>query len=235
MKRVFAFLWAFAVFAIGAAAQTGPDSHPNLNFLSAEDRITPPAPERAQMNRYVDCPVSYSLGQAEVSIPIVEMASRQLTVPVSLSYDGSGIHVDDISGTVGLGWLFQAGGSITREVACRPDEHTPDFIVPEVTAGGNFSPLLYLASGADTDYDRYSYSFCGYSGSFYRLPITPGGNKHIVPAEVTDLVIEEVLGGFRITDPSGVRYFFTLSETSSRYMGSDDPNAPILNATGPGS
>jgi RHS repeat-associated protein len=187
------------------------------------------------MNRYVDCPVSYSLGQAEVSIPIVEMASRQLTVPVSLSYDGSGIHVDDISGTVGLGWLFQAGGSITREVACRPDEHTPDFIVPEVTAGGNFSPLLYLASGADTDYDRYSYSFCGYSGSFYRLPITPGGNKHIVPAEVTDLVIEEVLGGFRITDPSGVRYFFTLSETSSRYMGSDDPNAPILNATGPGS
>ena len=235
MKRVFAFLWAFAVFAIGAAAQTGPDSHPNLNFLSAEDRITPPAPERAQMNRYVDCPVSYSLGQAEVSIPIVEMASRQLTVPVSLSYDGSGIHVDDISGTVGLGWLFQAGGSITREVSCLPDEHTPDFIVPEVTAGGNFSPLLYLASGADTDYDRYSYSFCGYSGSFYRLPITPGGNKHIVPTEVTDLVIEENSGGFRITDPSGVRYYFTLTETSSRYMGSDDPNAPILNATGPGS
>ena len=240
MKKMFSLLWTCAVCAatlICAAdslAQSGGGMAANLEFLSQEDRIVRASPEAAAMTRYADYPVSYALGQAEIGIPLMTVEGHSLTLPLTLSYNSSGIRVDEISGTVGLGWTFQAGGVITREVVGRPDEATTDFIVPKVQAGGNVTPLLHLANGFDTDYDRYSYSFCGHAGSFYLLPNGTGG-KEIVPTEVTDLWIEQnPTGGFVITDPAGTRYYFTLAETSGRVMGSDDPNAPDVNGTGGG-
>ena len=240
MKKMFSLLWTCAVCAatlICAAdglAQSGGGMAANLEFLSQEDRIVRAAPEAAAMTRYADYPVSYALGQAEIGIPLMTVEGHSLTLPISLSYNSSGIRVDEISGTVGLGWTFQAGGVITREIVGRPDEATSDFIVPVVQSEGNVTPLLHLANGFDTDYDRYSYSFCGHAGSFYLLPDGTGG-REVVPTEVTDLRIEQnPTGGYVITDPAGTRYYFTLTETSGRVIGSDDPNAPDVSGTGGG-
>ncbi|KAF5277299.1 hypothetical protein FQR65_LT16017 [Abscondita terminalis] len=55
-------------------------------------------------------------GTLQVSIPVLSLASREFTVPVSFSYTGSkGIRVQDYSGHVGLGWQLEAGGSVHAE------------------------------------------------------------------------------------------------------------------------
>ncbi len=62
-------------------------------------------------------------GAAQVSIPLCELSSRALNVPVSLQYTaGRGVKVQDFATSVGLGWQLAAGGSISRVVRGFPDE-----------------------------------------------------------------------------------------------------------------
>ena len=117
MKKIIVTLWACAIFAIGAIAQTV-----DLQFAPTELKQVGPSPQAAAMTRYADAPVSYSLGLAQVSIPLYEIKSRSLTLPLSLSYNSSGVRVDEVSGPAGLNWNLEAGGVITRTVIGLPDE-----------------------------------------------------------------------------------------------------------------
>jgi hypothetical protein len=62
-------------------------------------------------------------GAAEVNIPILNLQSKELNIPISLNYTGGrGIRVQDYASFVGLGWQLNAGGSVSRVVRCYPDE-----------------------------------------------------------------------------------------------------------------
>lgn len=200
------------------------------HYMSSLDNIVMSAPDAAKMTRYADTPVSYALGLPEISIPIYTVQSRTLCLPITLTYDASGVKPSEISGVVGLGWSFQAGGVITREIAGWDDDHYGE--VPAESTNPADSLLLAGLSegGFNSDYDCYHYSFCGHSGSFYFLP-DASGSGGIVPTEPTELIISTYGNGFKIIDTDGTRYLFTLPETSSRFLGSDDPNAPPLDNT----
>ena len=118
MKKIIALLWACLLFAAGVKAQNTVD----LQFAPTSFKQVGPSPQAAAMTRYADTPVSYGLGLAQVSIPLYEVKSRSLTLPVSLSYDSSGVRVDAVSGPVGLNWALVSGGAITRTVIGYPDE-----------------------------------------------------------------------------------------------------------------
>ena len=195
------------------------------HYVSWQDNMMGASPEAAKMTKYADTPVSNAYGLAEIGIPIYTVQSRSLKLPIALSYDSSGIKPEEISGIVGLGWSLQAGGVITRTIIGRVD--TGDEIPPESTNPSDTTWLVNHAnSDDDTEYDRYSYNFCGHSGSFYKIP-----NRGIVPTEPTELIISETLP-FTITDKDGTQYIFGLAETSTRYMGSYDPDAPSVSLTG---
>lgn len=70
--------------------------------------------------------VSPLTGAASVNIPIYTVKSGQVTLPVSLSYDGSGVKPKDSEGSAGMGWQLNAGGQITRVVRGLPDDCTKD-------------------------------------------------------------------------------------------------------------
>lgn len=202
-----------------------PFSPDQYHYVSWQDNMMGASPEAAKMTKYADTPVSNAYGLAEIGIPIYTVQSRSLKLPIALSYDSSGVKPEEISGIVGLGWNLQAGGVITRTIIGRVD--TGDEIPPETTDPAYAEGLVGQAnSDNDTEYDRYSYNFCGYSGSFYRIPF-----RGIVPTEPTELIISGA-GPFTITDKDGTQYIFGLAETSTRYMGSYDPNAPLVNQTG---
>ena len=68
-------------------------------------------------------------GTALVNVNICNVASRELSIPVGLSYTGGrGIKVQDYAGVAGLGWQLNAGGSITRVVRGFPDEQSNGYI-----------------------------------------------------------------------------------------------------------
>lgn len=63
-------------------------------------------------------------GAANVSIPLLNMQYGAISVPIALSYNGSGIRVKDVEGTAGIGWSLIAGGQVSRQVRGLPDDVT---------------------------------------------------------------------------------------------------------------
>lgn len=61
-------------------------------------------------------------GAGQVAIPLTSVQSRELSVPIGLSYQGTGIRVDQFAGVVGLGWSLSTSYGITREVRGIPDD-----------------------------------------------------------------------------------------------------------------
>jgi hypothetical protein len=73
-------------------------------------KIFPPSPNAAQLGRFGEVPVSLTNGTLSYQIPIFEILSGSLRVPISLDYQGSGLKVNDVSSVVGTGWTLKAGG-----------------------------------------------------------------------------------------------------------------------------
>jgi YD repeat-containing protein len=100
-------------------------------------------------------------GQPDISMPLYTLKARGVSVPVSLSYDASGIKVHQEATSVGLGWVLNAGGHIIQEVR---DEY--DFVgIPRVTKQEDAGDKIWYTSNGtpDPDYERhYPYQFDGH-------------------------------------------------------------------------
>ena len=195
----------------------------DLRFAPTETKMIEASPAAAGATKYGDYGVSYALGLVDVSIPLCEIKSHSLTLPISLSYDSGGVRVDDVSGPVGLNWTLEAGGVITRTVLGRDDTDTYgwNYRPSGDPISTSFADTLYLSNLAfgtvDNSADLYSYNFCGHRGSFYLDQST------VYPTGATDLIIERTSYGFTITDTDGTKYNFTLQETSDRYTAITSP------------
>ena len=84
--------------------------------------IIPPSPTARGIMRYGEIPVDYSTGVPDIEIPIYTLEGSKLKVPISISYHASGIKVNDIASEVGLGWVLNCGGMVSRTVNGRRDE-----------------------------------------------------------------------------------------------------------------
>ncbi|WP_299223140.1 DUF6443 domain-containing protein [uncultured Psychroserpens sp.] len=82
----------------------------------------PNSPEAEAFVSYGNTPISYYVGRPNISIPIHSIEGREMSVPVSLTYDASGIKVQSISTNVGAGWNLNAGGMVVRRVNGFPDD-----------------------------------------------------------------------------------------------------------------
>ncbi len=71
------------------------------------------SPEAAAIQRAAEIPVNEYGGTAGVSIPIYTIKERDLSLPLALTYDTSGIRVDQEATWVGLGWNLNVGGCVT--------------------------------------------------------------------------------------------------------------------------
>jgi hypothetical protein len=60
-------------------------------------------------------PISYYTGQANILVPICQIKTSEITIPISLNYiGGEGLRPLHPYSNVGLGWKLSAGGAITR-------------------------------------------------------------------------------------------------------------------------
>ncbi|MPM40035.1 hypothetical protein SDC9_86673 [bioreactor metagenome] len=193
----------------------------NLKLLNKGLQSAPPTV--STLMKYVDAPVSYSTGIPNISVPIYTIKSKELELPLSISYHARGIKVDDESSDVGLGWSLIAGGCITRIVKGKVDDEyirwrgVPLKNRTEIVSSNDESYLLGVRMGDnDTEYDRFVYNFCGITGSFYCMK-----DGVIFQYPLTDRKIDVfkdsvgIIKSFIITTPDGTKYHFTVSDRTT--------------------
>ena len=107
-------IWLVGVtplFAIGNKAQTNPSV-----------QILQPSSEAQSLGEFAEIPVDLYTGRTNINIPLFTISYNDIEVPISISYHGGGIKVDEEAGAVGLGWTLNASGVINRIVRGMPDE-----------------------------------------------------------------------------------------------------------------
>ena len=82
----------------------------------------PVTPEAEAFTKYGDVEVSMYSGIPQIAVPIHTYQGREMELGISLSYDASGIKVEDQASYVGLGWNLAVGGRITRITNGLPDD-----------------------------------------------------------------------------------------------------------------
>ena len=84
--------------------------------------ITAHSPNAASLGQYGEHPVDFSTGVPKIEAPLYTIKSGELQLPITLSYHASGIKVDREASFVGLGWVLNAGGVITRVIKDKDDQ-----------------------------------------------------------------------------------------------------------------
>ncbi|MBL7851128.1 MAG: hypothetical protein JNN04_09515 [Cyclobacteriaceae bacterium] len=114
------------------------------NVPKIEDLVKiPPSPEAQAFAKYGNVPMNLNTGTASVGVPIHTIQGDEMEIPISLTYDASGIKVEQIATWAGLGWNLTLGGMITRQVRGAPDDY--------LTATPSYT--TYYGSSAVNDYN----------------------------------------------------------------------------------
>ena len=262
MKKVILLFLLFCVIIENANTQelfeTGdiiyPDSISGIEVRSASSMsdyqiripITiPSSPETASLMKFVDCPIDYSMGIPDIQIPIYQVQSGEISLPISLSYHASGVKVSDIASAVGLGWTLNAGGFITQQILGEIDNtaqtkfgfyKSHEEIAAAIgKADPNNQSNLYSRMKEFIDNinymlnkppqsvpvelhsDRYVYSFGEHSGVFrYKY-----GTKELYTIPYDPIKIVSVTN---VVDKKGNTYYFDRCDTSETESQTFTPN-----------
>ncbi|CAD0009675.1 RHS repeat domain-containing protein [Flavobacterium salmonis] len=103
-------------------------------------------------------PIGTFTGIPQISIPLYNIETPGLNLPLSLNYHAGGNKVDALASDVGLGWSLQTIPSITRSVNGIEDEH----------AQGFFNNWNYAWGSNETFLDYYQTDFDSYSAKLFR-------------------------------------------------------------------
>jgi hypothetical protein len=202
-------------------------------------KVIPPSPNASAFQKYGDMQVSTYTGLPEVSVPLYTVNTGDITLPISLSYHASGIKVADEASKVGLGWVINAGGMVSRSIVGGDDftygnlwpYHNPS--VPELPhhVATNFGYATNVQEGCtvnlfgnvvdnqdyDSEPDQYYYNLPnGQSGKFILKR-----NKEVILAK-DELISIKVFGNdashWQIKTQDGFTYEF---EDFEFYIGNE--------------
>ena len=191
------------------------------NSRSSNDPLQIYTPNVYALAKYGDVPVDYSSGTPNIGIPLMSISDKDISVDVSLSYHATGIKVDQEATWVGLGWVLNAGGIITRKIRGRPDaydvsgkfNYRPDIPDYDYTkpitqyfneVSLNLSGIANISS-YDGEPDIFYYNFCGKTGKF----ILDNDAKACF-FKYEDFKVEFIVDNkFVITDNLGIKYEFS--------------------------
>lgn len=178
-----------------------------------EAQTIPPSPEGSGLVRSVSNPVNYGTGVVGIQIPLYSISCGEMSVPISLFYQASGIKVRDVAGWTGLGWNLSTGGKVTRVVRKRPDENGYCKSTDTLQCDGYQASQLEKWSAKfderyngsfDGEPDLFYYEFSGRSGMFV---VDYKGEVYPIPYEKLNIQWVDKKY-FIITDEKGCQYIF---------------------------
>lgn len=114
MKKIFFLVLLFVVNILKAQdyySELNSDIYTATQIVGGNN-ISSPDVEAFQKVNMV--PVSNYTGRINLSIPFYEIKVGNISIPISLSYNSSGVKVNDMASNVGLNWSLNAGGVISK-------------------------------------------------------------------------------------------------------------------------
>jgi YD repeat-containing protein len=197
-----------------------------VNTMPALSAILPVSPNAASLGKYAETPVGYYTGIPNISIPIYEINTGTMKLPISISYHAGGIKVEEISSWVGLGWSLNSGGVITRQVRGMPDENSGGYLSSysmidqylnnSMTATQAQTYLDNMKTGViDGQQDIFLYNFGNESGKFI---FDSTGAILTIPKSRNKFEFGTFSGQsnvWRVTDIEGIQYYFTVKENTT--------------------
>jgi len=207
MKKIFFIICFFLFKAIYCQSGNENDTGKNLS------KVLPPTPESYKFATYGNLPVGLFTGATNFSIPLTSFNFKNIAIPIGLNYSSNGIKLDDMNGSVGLGWTFMNAGVITRVIRDEPDELNgfANGDVPDINSLGLYHPIVtsYLSNidtdGVDSEPDLYMANFAGKNLKFV---VDHNGNS--IQLDKTSCKITG--NGSIITTEDGIKYIFAAQE-----------------------
>jgi hypothetical protein len=220
-------------------------------------KVIPPSPDIAAFQKFGDIPVSPYTGVPNISVPLYNITTGDLNLPISINYHASGIKVTDEASRVGLGWALSAGGVITRSImnmddfASRTDGYHSRSTVPDLNNGykqdpgrniniqgddegncdviapNNINIANYLKENVDYEPDIYNFNFLGYNGIFILKR-----NKEAVllkNEKISITYLNNNGGEWQIKTPDGSTYFFAEHEVYLDWYSGYSSGNPEIN------
>ena len=118
MKNLFKQIFPYMVVASFLSVH----AEDNKLYTDPRVQISLPSTEAQSLGKFSEIPVDLYTGRTNINIPLFTIKHNDIEVPISISYHGGGIKVDDDAGLVGLGWTLNAGGVVSRIVQGLPDD-----------------------------------------------------------------------------------------------------------------
>lgn len=129
MKNINTLLLLYILFCQTANAQNSNVRTDSLVKSTIRSSITIPShkkepalPQTWLMNMYGDYPVDLSTGLVNISIPLYEIKTTNLTLPINAQFHASGLRSDEQIGTMGLRWIMNIDCMVSRKIKGYPDE-----------------------------------------------------------------------------------------------------------------
>nr|WP_320022249.1 BACON domain-containing protein [uncultured Draconibacterium sp.] len=201
-----------------------------MNGQSTLPKVIPPSPQAQEFIKFIEYPMDYSSGLPSINVPLYTIRSKDLSLPISISYHASGLKPNsDESGIIGLGWHLNAGGIISRSISRKPDEKVWNNLIPDendfssntnaVEHDPDANILDNLVRGyKESSIDIFNYSFPSKSGKFLfkrSTALSAFLNPVLLPYNPLKIIpnLQTVNGSnsfdyFEIIDENGVYYRF---------------------------
>lgn len=217
----------------------------------------PVSPEAAAFMQYGDTPVSLYSGVPQISVPLHTLQGREFNLPITLTYDASGIKVEQLATWVGLGWNLNVGGRVTRVVNGLADDYLQGDYASITTSTSLMSSATvvsrinqYRANNstfpsalAVEDYFDFLYeisrNFIDAEPDYFQLN-APGINATFV-RDIEDsnnlkalnnprIKIIKLSNGWEVTNDDGTVYeFLGEIETTLKHGNDELPNGAVIN------
>lgn len=141
------------------------------NFNKKNFVITP---EAASLYRHTAFPVNYSTGSVDIKIPLYELKCGSLILPIYLSYNSTGIKINEPVSWVGQNWTL----NVEPQINIIQHGHEDSNNVYDPAKKLDYSVVAGMTSGNSRDFfpDEYLYTLLNKCG---RYVYSPSENKYV--------------------------------------------------------
>ncbi len=183
------------------------------------------SPAASQLPIFGNTPISPSTGVPQINIPLGEIISGDIKVPISLSYNASGVRVKSRSDLYGVNWSLNAGGIVAITDGNPQKRSHIDIDISKYTdvTNLNYDDVMqvyeYVNVGIYAQPYSFSYSIPGGSGAFYMDANGTFYNEFEKSIKI-DAVFDKPSNGFsklNLINNIGVNYCFTGTNNTEFY------------------